>query len=174
MPVKGSDGWSACSWEQDGFYLCQVAQSGAQRRILRGPGRSCRKRPQGSGISDRPRAKAAPHNCHGRDGGTSVTVSTPTPPPATRTGVRSCPRSWGELLYPQHFKYRAYRRKFYPQFPVSPAMSPAPLQTQHAAVLYGSKDLRYEERTLWPPRQNEAQVKVVATGLCGSDRTFPL
>jgi len=49
-------------------------------------------------------------------------------------------------------------------------MSPAPLQTQHAAVLYGPKDLRYEERTLWPPRPNEAQVKVVATGLCGSDR----
>ncbi|KAF9787791.1 GroES-like protein [Thelephora terrestris] len=43
------------------------------------------------------------------------------------------------------------------------------LQTQHAAVLYGPKDLRYEERTLWPPRPNEAQVKVVATGLCGSD-----
>ena len=52
-------------------------------------------------------------------------------------------------------------------------MSP-PLQTQHAAVLYGPKDLRYEERTLWPPRPNEAQVKVVATGLCGSDRTSPL
>ncbi|KAF9652750.1 GroES-like protein [Thelephora ganbajun] len=48
-------------------------------------------------------------------------------------------------------------------------MPPTPLQTQHAAVLYGPKDLRYEERTLWPPRPNEAQVKVVATGLCGSD-----
>jgi len=48
-------------------------------------------------------------------------------------------------------------------------MSPSPLQTQHAAVLYGPKDLRYEARTLWPPRSNEAQVKVVATGLCGSD-----
>lgn len=47
------------------------------------------------------------------------------------------------------------------------------LQTQHAAVLHGPKDLRYEERTLWPPRPNEAQVKVVATGLCGSDRTSP-
>ena len=59
-------------------------------------------------------------------------------------------------------------------FPFPPAMSPVPLQTQHAAVLYGSKDLRYEERTLWPPRPNEAQVKVVATGLCGSDRTSTL
>jgi hypothetical protein len=48
------------------------------------------------------------------------------------------------------------------------------LLTQHAAVLYGPKDLRYEGRTLWPPRPNEAQVKVVATGLCGSDRTSPL
>ena len=53
-------------------------------------------------------------------------------------------------------------------------MSPTPLQTQHAAVLYGPKDLRYEGRTLWPPRPNEAQVKVVATGLCGSDRTSSL
>ena len=50
----------------------------------------------------------------------------------------------------------------------------SPLQKQRAAVLYGPKDLRYEERTLWPPRPNEAQVKVVATGLCGSDRTSPL
>ena len=50
----------------------------------------------------------------------------------------------------------------------------SPLQKQRAAVLYGPKDLRYEERTLWPPRPNEAQVKVVATGLCGSDRKSPL
>lgn len=49
-------------------------------------------------------------------------------------------------------------------------MSPVALPSQHAAVLYGPKDLRYEERTLWPPSQGQAQVAVVATGLCGSDR----
>ncbi|OCH85834.1 GroES-like protein [Obba rivulosa] len=48
-------------------------------------------------------------------------------------------------------------------------MSPIALPTQHAAVLYGPKDLRFEERTLWPPQQGQAQVAVVATGLCGSD-----
>ena len=51
-------------------------------------------------------------------------------------------------------------------------MSPIALPIQHAAVLHGAKDLRYEERTLWPPRQDEAQVTVVSTGLCGSDRGF--
>lgn len=49
-------------------------------------------------------------------------------------------------------------------------MSPIAMPTQHAAVLHGQKDLRYEERTLWQPRQDEAQVAVVSTGLCGSDR----
>ncbi|EMD35627.1 hypothetical protein CERSUDRAFT_106920 [Gelatoporia subvermispora B] len=48
-------------------------------------------------------------------------------------------------------------------------MSPIALPNQHAAVLYGPKDLRFEERTLWPPQQGQAQVAVVATGLCGSD-----
>ncbi|KZT70034.1 GroES-like protein [Daedalea quercina L-15889] len=48
-------------------------------------------------------------------------------------------------------------------------MSPVALPTQHAAVLHGAKDLRLEERTLWPPQQGQAQVAVVATGLCGSD-----
>ena len=115
------------------------------------------------------RAEAAPHNCHVRDGNTSVTLA---PPPVARTGLAPV-QDRGMSYYTHHhqFKYRACRRKFYPQFPVPSAMSPAPLQKQHAAVLYGPKDLRYEERTLWPPRQNEAQVKVVATGLCGSDRT---
>ena len=117
------------------------------------------------------RAEAAPHNCHVRDGNTSVTAPLPT---GARTEASSSSRSWDELLNPQQFKYRACRRKFYPQFPAPPAMSPTFLQKQRAAVLYGPKDLRCEERTLWPPRQNEAQVKVVATGLCGSDRTYPL
>lgn len=49
-------------------------------------------------------------------------------------------------------------------------MSPIALPSQHAAVLYGPKDLRFEERTLWPPQFGQAQVKVVSTGLCGSDR----
>jgi hypothetical protein len=39
-------------------------------------------------------------------------------PPGTRTGLSSCSRSWGELLCPPQFKYRACRRKFYPQFPI--------------------------------------------------------
>ncbi|EJF59297.1 GroES-like protein [Dichomitus squalens] len=48
-------------------------------------------------------------------------------------------------------------------------MSPIALPTQHAAVLHGAKDMRFEERTLWPPHQGQAQVAVMATGLCGSD-----
>ncbi|KAI0754230.1 GroES-like protein [Daedaleopsis nitida] len=48
-------------------------------------------------------------------------------------------------------------------------MSPIALPSQHAAVLYGAKDLRFEERTLWPPHQGQAQVAVMSTGLCGSD-----
>ncbi|KAI0760562.1 GroES-like protein [Fomes fomentarius] len=48
-------------------------------------------------------------------------------------------------------------------------MSPIALPSQNAAVLYGAKDLRFEERTLWPPQQGQAQVAVVSTGLCGSD-----
>ncbi|PIL23139.1 hypothetical protein GSI_14448 [Ganoderma sinense ZZ0214-1] len=48
-------------------------------------------------------------------------------------------------------------------------MSPIALPTQHAVVLHGAKDMRFEERTLWPPHQGQAQVAVMATGLCGSD-----
>lgn len=51
-------------------------------------------------------------------------------------------------------------------------MSPVALPTQHAAVLHGAKDLRVEDRTLWPPHQGQVQVAVVATGLCGSDRMY--
>jgi L-iditol 2-dehydrogenase len=48
------------------------------------------------------------------------------------------------------------------------------LPSQHAAVLYGPKDLRIENRTLWPPQYNQAQVSVVSTGLCGSDLHYYL
>ena len=51
-------------------------------------------------------------------------------------------------------------------------MSPVALPTQHAAVLHGAKDLRYEQRTLWAPQHDQAQVAVQATGLCGSDCGF--
>jgi threonine dehydrogenase-like Zn-dependent dehydrogenase len=44
----------------------------------------------------------------------------------------------------------------------------APSQT--AAVLHGPKDLRLEPRTVWPPKHDEAQVEILSTGLCGSDR----
>ena len=49
-------------------------------------------------------------------------------------------------------------------------MSPIALHQQHAAVLHCPKDLRIDDRTLWPPQQGQAQVAVVSTGLCGSDR----
>lgn len=38
-----------------------------------------------------------------------------------------------------------------------------------ASVLHGAKDLRVETRSLPSPEQNEVQVAVQATGLCGSD-----
>jgi hypothetical protein len=49
-------------------------------------------------------------------------------------------------------------------------MSPIALPSQNAVVLHGPKDLRLEDRTLWPPHHNQAQVAVISTGLCGSDR----
>ncbi|KAG6888647.1 hypothetical protein C0992_007964 [Termitomyces sp. T32_za158] len=48
-------------------------------------------------------------------------------------------------------------------------MSPVALPSHNVAVLYGPKDLRVEQRSVWPPAQNQAQVAVVSTGLCGSD-----
>jgi L-iditol 2-dehydrogenase len=48
-------------------------------------------------------------------------------------------------------------------------MSPIALPSQNAVVLHGPRDLRLEERILWPPQSNQAQVSVVSTGLCGSD-----
>ncbi|KAK7435525.1 hypothetical protein VKT23_019647 [Stygiomarasmius scandens] len=48
-------------------------------------------------------------------------------------------------------------------------MSPIALPNQTAAVLHGPKDLRIEQRPLWPPQQDQCQVDIVSTGLCGSD-----
>ncbi|KAI0302396.1 GroES-like protein [Multifurca ochricompacta] len=53
-------------------------------------------------------------------------------------------------------------------------MSPVALPKQQAAVLYGPKDLRIDDRTLWPPQQGQAQVAIVSTGLCGSDLHYYL
>ncbi|KAI4666258.1 uncharacterized protein J4E79_002295 [Alternaria viburni] len=38
-----------------------------------------------------------------------------------------------------------------------------------ASVLHGAKDLRIENRTLFPPSPTELQISVRSTGLCGSD-----
>ena len=51
-------------------------------------------------------------------------------------------------------------------------MSPVTLPSTTAAILYGPRDIRVEERNLWPPSSGHAQVKVMSTGLCGSDRMF--
>ncbi|KAI9510282.1 GroES-like protein [Russula earlei] len=53
-------------------------------------------------------------------------------------------------------------------------MSPIALHHQSAAVLHGPKDLRMDDRILWPPQQGQAQVAVVSTGLCGSDLHYYL
>ncbi|KAG5641477.1 hypothetical protein DXG03_005117 [Asterophora parasitica] len=53
-------------------------------------------------------------------------------------------------------------------------MSPVALPSNEVAVLYGAKDLRIEERSVWPPAQNQAQVAVASTGLCGSDLHYYL
>lgn len=48
-------------------------------------------------------------------------------------------------------------------------MSPIALPTQKAAVLYGPKDIRIDDRNIWPPSMNQVQISVESTGLCGSD-----
>ncbi|KAF9233414.1 chaperonin 10-like protein [Melanogaster broomeanus] len=53
-------------------------------------------------------------------------------------------------------------------------MSPVQIHTQRAAVLHGPKDLLLEDRPIWPPQYNHAQVAVKATGLCGSDLHYYL
>ncbi|KAF8196011.1 GroES-like protein [Pholiota molesta] len=48
-------------------------------------------------------------------------------------------------------------------------MPPSP-STTTAAVLYGPNDIRVQhDRPIWAPAPGYAQIKVVATGLCGSD-----
>jgi hypothetical protein len=39
-----------------------------------------------------------------------------------------------------------------------------------AAVLYGPRDIRITDRRICTPTQGQVQVKIVSTGLCGSDR----
>jgi L-iditol 2-dehydrogenase len=48
-------------------------------------------------------------------------------------------------------------------------MSPIAVPSHTVAVLHGAKDLRVEDRFIWPPSAGQAQVSVVSTGLCGSD-----
>src|SRR6266704_6767963 len=38
-----------------------------------------------------------------------------------------------------------------------------------AAILYGPRDIRVHDRSIWAPYAGDVQVQVVATGLCGSD-----
>ncbi|KAF7305982.1 GroES-like protein [Mycena chlorophos] len=52
-------------------------------------------------------------------------------------------------------------------------MSPT-LKSQPVSVLCGPRDLRNEMRPLWPPQPNQAQVAIMATGLCGSDLHYYL
>lgn len=48
-------------------------------------------------------------------------------------------------------------------------MSPTLINLETSCVLHGAKDMRVEQRTIKAPREGEAQVQIVATGLCGSD-----
>jgi len=49
-----------------------------------------------------------------------------------------------------------------------PAMSS--LTTSNtAAILYGPRDIRIEDRTIWAPDAAHVQIQVASTGLCGSD-----
>ncbi|RFU34907.1 hypothetical protein B7463_g1437, partial [Scytalidium lignicola] len=43
------------------------------------------------------------------------------------------------------------------------------MATHTALVLYGARDLRIEERETIPPKANEVQIAIKATGICGSD-----
>lgn len=55
--------------------------------------------------------------------------------------------------------------------PLPPNMSSA---TNTAAVLHGANDLRITTRPLDPLPAGYAQVKIMATTLCGSDRRSPI
>ncbi|KAH7399169.1 chaperonin 10-like protein [Phaeosphaeria sp. MPI-PUGE-AT-0046c] len=50
----------------------------------------------------------------------------------------------------------------------APDVSSAPRQIR-ASVLYGAKDLRIENRSIFPPGPTDLQISVRSTGLCGSD-----
>ncbi|KAF2730479.1 GroES-like protein [Polyplosphaeria fusca] len=50
----------------------------------------------------------------------------------------------------------------------SPDVQSNPRQIR-ASVLHGAKDLRIESRTLFPPSPTDLQIRILATGLCGSD-----
>lgn len=48
-------------------------------------------------------------------------------------------------------------------------MSPVALPTTTAAVLCGPRNIELEDRPVWPPSAGHVQLKVMSTGLCGSD-----
>ncbi|KAJ7598916.1 chaperonin 10-like protein [Mycena floridula] len=48
-------------------------------------------------------------------------------------------------------------------------MSPVAIEHQVALVLHGPRDIRVENRPVWPPQRDQAQVTISSTGLCGSD-----
>ncbi|KAH9478414.1 Sorbitol dehydrogenase [Psilocybe cubensis] len=48
-------------------------------------------------------------------------------------------------------------------------MSPAVVSSTTAAVLSGPRTIQLEDRRVWAPPRGEVQVRVQATGLCGSD-----
>jgi len=48
-------------------------------------------------------------------------------------------------------------------------MDPMSFPLISSSILHGPKDLRLESRTIRPPNPLEAQIAILATGLCGSD-----
>ena len=77
------------------------------------------------------------------------------------------------------YKGRQFLLYLKPPFPLfKSSMSPVVIPSTTAAVLFGPRDIRIkEDRVLWHPSSDgpdHVQVKVVSTGLCGSDRTFSL
>jgi L-iditol 2-dehydrogenase len=48
------------------------------------------------------------------------------------------------------------------------------MSPQRAVVLNGPKDLRVQQRPVWPPSSGQVQVRVISTGLCGSDLHYYL
>lgn len=56
--------------------------------------------------------------------------------------------------------------------PTLPPFSLTMSAPHSTCVLHGPQDLRYESRPTTPPKPGQAQVQVVSTGICGSDRTY--